>query len=380
MEQDIFYRLGQLLYKLRWFVIFIWVVLLLSCIPILPKIMDPFKAIGFFDPNSESAKADKLLNEKLGYSYNRFLALYQSPDWKATDSRFNDEIKKSLSGLKDFPVEHQIIYPDSNKKQISKDKHTAYAVILFKSNEEIDDKSLDAFKQNIDDPKHVTMLLGGEPIFLQDTKTQTQTDLFKAEYIATPVAIITMLIVFGSVVAASLPIILGGLCAILTLTTLYFLGYKFSLSVFTINIALLLGLCLSLDYCLLLVSRFRYEIRNEADPKDAIAVTLATAGKAVFFSGVAVLISLSALLLFHINVLFSVGMGGLTAVAIAIAVAVILLPAILSVLNTRIDLLSLGFLKRKKTGPKFYFWEWFVTKVVKHPFIYSIINKFFSFR
>lgn len=306
MYNDIFYRFGKLLYRFRWVVILLWVVLLIACIPFVTRLMEPFNAIGFTDPHSESAKANDLLNEKLGYSYNQFIVLYETNKSFSKNPELLDEIKTSLSGLKKIAAKHQIIYPDKNNKQISPDKQYAYAVILFKSGQEADQELLKQFKAALKKPPHLRMQLGGEPIFLEDTKKQTQIDLFKSEYIATPVAIITMLIVFESVVAASLPIVLGGIGALLILMTLYTIAHYFSLSVFTINIALLLGLCLSLDYALLLVNRFREELHAGRSAIDAIAVTQATAGKAVFFSGLAVFISLSALLFFKINVLSSV--------------------------------------------------------------------------
>ena len=94
--------------------------------------MDPFKSIGFIDANSQSAQANKVLNDKLGYGYNRFIIIYSNHHLLATDSTFKHEIKESLVGLKKFPIKNKIIYPDENAKQISADKHTAYAVVLFK--------------------------------------------------------------------------------------------------------------------------------------------------------------------------------------------------------------------------------------------------------
>lgn len=371
MKKDVFYQFGRLTYECRWFIIIFWALVLLATLPCIPKLMEPFKSIGFIDPASESAKTDKILNDRLGYSYNRFLVIYSSKKLLATEPAFQQEIKKSLSGLKDLSIKNQIIYPSVDNKQISKDKHTAFAVVLLKGNQEADHQLLDEFRGAIKAPKNLSMKVGGAPIFLDDTKRQTQIDLFKAEYIATPVAIITMLIVFGSVVAASIPIILGGICALLILTTLYILGHCISLSVFTINIALLLGLCLSLDYALLIVSRYRDELNQGISIKDAIAITQATAGKAVFFSGLAVFISLSALLLFPINVLFSVGVGGLVAVSVAVAIAIILLPAVLAVLNHKLNYLSIRFFRSKKTQRSTY-WRWLVKRVVKRPLIYFI--------
>lgn len=373
MPTDIFYRFGKFIYHYRWLVVILWLVLFASCLPLLPQVMDPFKSIGFIDQTSRSAKANDLLNKDLGYSYNRFIIMYNSNKLLATHPKFMQEVKDSLADMKHLPVEHQIIYPDTNKHQISHDKHTAYAVILFKGSQDVDEHLLDKLKSGVKKPPDLTVQLGGEPIFLDDTKKQTQIDLFHAEYFGTPAALITMLIVFESVIAACLPIILGGISAILILMTLFGLGHIFSLSVFTINIALLVGLCLSLDYALLIINRYRDELEHGRSVADAIATTQMTAGKSVFFSGMAVFISLSALLLFRINILFSVGMGGLAAVFVSVAMALIVLPAILSLLNSRINLLPVRIFSRKN-GNTVSVWRWIVTKVVKRPVLYFFIT------
>ena len=147
---------------------------------------------------------------------------------------------------------------------------------------------------------------------------------------------------------------------------LYFLGHVFTLSIFTLNIALLLGLCLSLDYSLFIISRFCDELREGREIREAIAITQATAGKAIFFSGIAVFASLSALLLFPINILFSVAVGGLAAVFVAVLTAIVVLPAMLSVLNKNINLWSVRRLNLKK--PKHHsIWHWIAQKVVNCP-------------
>lgn len=284
MRSDLFYCLGFGINKYRWFILFLWLLLIIASLPFTPEVITPFKNIGFVDRASESARANDTLNNRFGFSYNQFIVIYHSDSLKATEPKFINEIKQSLSGFKNFPVKNQILYPDIHNKQISEDKHTAYAIISFEGSEEASQQLLHDFKMTLKEPFDLDMRIGGEPIFLDDTQRQTQTDLFKAEYIATPVAIITMLIVFGTVVAASIPIILGGVSAFLILMTLFFLGHIFSLSVFTINIALLLGICLSLDYALLIVSRFRDELKHRATTAEAIAVTLSTAGKAVFLA------------------------------------------------------------------------------------------------
>lgn len=371
MRKDNFYRFGKTIYRGRWLIIVVWLALFLACIPLAPRFISSYKAIGFIDPNSPSAKANSLLDAKLGFSYNQFIVMFHSDKLIASDPQFKRQVKEAFDGLKDFAVTHQVTLPSENNKQISKDQHTVYAVVLLKGDQEIDPKTLAQFRAAIRQPESLTMHIGGQPIFLEDTKVQTQIDLYNAEYIATPIAVATMLFVFGSVVAASLPIVLGGVTALIILLVLYTVGQFMSLSVFTLNIALLLGLCLSLDYALLIINRYRDELAKGRSVIDAIAVTQSTAGKSVFFSGAAVFISLSALLLFPINVLFSVGIGGLAAVSVAVSVAIILLPALLAVINHHINTWRIKFLNSKKFNAS-NCWRWLVERVVKSPRIYFV--------
>jgi RND superfamily putative drug exporter len=370
MQHNMFYTLGKIVYSARWLIIGLWLIVIFACIPIIPNIITPFKTTGFVDERSQSTLAENYINKKLGFNNNnKFLIVYTSKTLLATERPYLDEIKKSLSGLKNFPIKHEIILPNTNKKQISKNKHTAYVIVIIQSIEPMNDTLLAQFKSSIKTPQHMTMELGGKDIFVKNVNKQTQIDLYKADFIATPVAIITLIFIFGSLVAAILPIVLGGGCALIILATLYFLGHAFSLSIFTLNIALLLGLCLSLDYSLFVISRFRDELHKGLHIKEAIAITQATAGRAIFFSGLAVFISLTALLLFPINILFSVAVGGLSAVFVAVFTAIILLPAVLSVLNTRINLLSVRW-RRKNKMTHFNFWHWIAEKVIKRPLLY----------
>lgn len=365
-KKTLSYRLGRLINKLRWPIIVLWTIAIIFCLPFLPHIITPFKTTGFIDVKSSSVKAEDFMDKKLGYNNkNKFLIIYQSKKVEATSSQFMKEIKKSLSGLKKFPIKHEIIFPE-NQEQISKDKHTAYVAVIIKSNKPINDELLKRFKNSIKTPANMKVHLGGEAFFIQNVNNQTQTDLYKADFIATPIAIITLIFVFGSLVAAILPIILGGGCALIILTTLYFLGHFFTLSIFTINIALLLGLCLCLDYSLFFIYRFREEL-NHRNTEEAIARTLETAGKAIFFSGLAVFVSLSALFLFPVNILCSVAVGGLAAVFFSVLISTLLLPAILAVLKTKINCLSVWFFNKKNHTS---FWHWLAERVVRHPYLF----------
>ncbi|KTD35827.1 Membrane protein YdfJ [Legionella nautarum] len=370
MKKKLFYRLGRAIFRLRWAIVVIWVIVLAASIPILIKTIPPFKSTGFSDENSGSVKAQNYINKQFGYAEtNKILIIYHSPSLSADDSLFIKKIKNSLSGLKNFPIKHEIILPSDNKKQISKNKHSAYVVLIIKSHKVLGDKELNKLRSLIKKPSKMSMEFGGEAPFINEINKQTQIDLYRADLIATPVAIVTLIFVFGSVIAALLPIILGGGCALIILTSLYLIGEQTTLSIYTLNIALLLGLCLSLDYALFIINRFREEFHKGKSIITALAITEETAGKSVFFSGLAVLVSLSALFLFPINILFSMAVGGVIAVLIAVINAVIVLPAVLGIIKQHIDFLSIHLIKHAK-GNRAPFWHWLAEKIVNRPLVF----------
>jgi RND superfamily putative drug exporter len=377
MKNRLFYKFGSIIYRFRLAVVFLWVLIILSTIPFLSDLITPFKSTGFIANNSESDKTDKFLKKNIDYHDNRLLVLYSSKDLRANTWAYHQKIKKSLAGLKKLPLKSEIIYPIGNKSQISKDKHTAYAVVLFKDNKAISNAQFKDIISAVKKPPKMTMRLGGERVFVENVNRQTQKDLYKADVIAGPITIIILILVFGTLVAALVPVVLGGGCALIILTTLHLLAELFNLSIFTLNIALLLGLCLSLDYSLFIISRFRDEYRHDNNILRALSQTMATAGKAIFFSGLTVFISLSALIIFPVNILFSLGIGGLAAVGFSVLIALTLLPAVLGLLKKGINALSLYKVHRKGKQEKKTLSEHFWLKIAK-TVVSSPLTFFFS--
>ncbi len=372
MQNGMFGKFGKLIYKMRWLIVCAWLVLVMVCLPVAPHAIGVFKTTGFRVDDSESVRTENLINEKIGMGSNKFIVIYSSQELKTSDPAFMRKVNQSLSGLKNYHIAHEIITPGANKRQISEDKHTAYAVILLKQVDTISDKDLQQLKSLIKTPAKMNVVIGGEQVFVESVNHQTQEDLFKADIIAAPITILIMIVIFESIVGAIVPIVIGAGCSLMTLTLLYLIGSHVVLSIFTLNIALLLGLCLSLDYALFIISRFRYELRNGRDTREALMVTQATAGKAVLFSGLAVLVSLSPLLFFPINILFSIGVGGIVAVFVAVTTANIVLPALLGIMNKRINYLAIKMLTPIENGQS-PFWRWIVTKVVKRPLAYFVV-------
>src|SRR5207237_8192775 len=175
------------------------------------------------------------------------------------------------------------------------------------------------------------------PVVYQGIPTVSERDLRRAEILAFPVAIIALLLVFRSLIAAILPALIGGGAVVVSLALIFGLGQLTTLSIFVLNITTLFGLGLGVDYSLFIVSRFREELTRGRNVEEAVAVTVATAGRAVTFSGLTVSIGLLGLIFFLINMLRSVGIGGVLVVLMAVLAAITLLPAVLAIIGTRVN-------------------------------------------
>ena len=202
----------------------------------------------------------------------------------------------------------------------------------------------------------MTVELAGGPAFYGDVQTVSEADLQRSEVISLPLAALALLVVFGSVVAAGVPLIVGGAAVVVALAAIFLVASVTPMSIFVLNLATLLGLGLGVDYSLLLTSRFREELgaagRRRPDPvADAVRVTVATAGRAVFFSGLTVLLGLLGLVLFEFMILRSVGIAGAIVVGLAVASALTLLPAVLTLVGDRIDRFAIRRVRRRRRRP-----------------------------
>ncbi len=347
-----FYAFGRLVYRFRWFILAFWGIALAVSLVFAPHVTEPLRVGGFADPALESSKAATTLANDLGYSTSDVIVTFSSndPAFVATDPRFIAETNASLAGLSTLHVQTTTLTHATNPRQISRDGRTAFEVVSLATDTEAAAKLMPAITAALAPPPDLTMRIGGGPAFYADVENVSQRDLARAEAVAFPIAVVALLIVFGSVFAAGLPVLVGGAGVVVILAVIYALGTLMELSIFTVNLATLLGLGLGLDYSLFLASRFREELAHGHDVPDAVARTLATAGQAVTYSGLTVLIGLCALLTFHINLLVSIGIGGVVVVIVSVLAATTLLPVLLSIVGTRIDALSLRKLLDRVRG------------------------------
>src|SRR5690606_1901296 len=181
--------------------------------------------------------------------------------------------------------------------------------------------------------------LGGPLAIEKEISERAESDAVRAELISLPLLLVLLVVIFGGVVAALMPLAVGGLAILGSLTLLRALTYVTDVSVFAVNVATLLGLGLAIDYGLFIVSRFREEVARGAAVADAVPRTLASAGRTVAFSGVTVMIAFAGLLFFPQPILRSIGLGGIAVVLFDVLAALVVLPALLAVVGRRIDAL-----------------------------------------
>ena len=177
----------------------------------------------------------------------------------------------------------------------------------------------------------------------KDSAVQSEEDLQKAEVVSLPIAALVLILVFASVVAAGMPLFVAGLAIPSSLALIYLVAQQVEMSIFVLNIATMLGLALAIDYSLFIVSRFREELRRGRTVGEAVERSIATAGKAVAFSGIAVAIGLSGLLLFEAPAIRSIGIAGALVVLCSVIFALTFLPAVLGMLGPRVNALVAGW-------------------------------------
>lgn len=354
------------------FTIFLWIFVTLFCLVYLFNTGDPFKIGAISDPNAESTTAQNIINKKFPYSGSKFIVLYQSNNLTVYDSKFKSYIDKSISNLKELSFKNRVISPYTNTKQISSNKHVAYAVIETELTAEKLAVHINAVKKILGDSNKIQVLVGGEPAYVADINYLSEKNLVRSELIALPICFIIMIFVFGGVAAALITILCGVISIIIITTILYFLANYIDLSVYVLNIASMLGLGLCLDYTLLITYRFREEWACYNECKPTIRITLANSGKAILFSGIIVLICMGSLMFFPINVLHSMGIAGIIIVLITMLCCLTFLPAILCLFEKRInsstDKLQEIF-TNKITNPR---WYQFALLVMKYPIRFLI--------
>ncbi|MEP6638657.1 MAG: MMPL family transporter [Chloroflexota bacterium] len=364
-----FERLGRFVVRRAWWVVAAWAALILIAIPFAPQVPGQLSAGGFILDDLESARAKALLETELGAPPSALVIVFSSGTLAAGTPAFEVAAADAIRDVAGAPHVARVISHLLSPRQISADRHTAYDIVFLDLPPDDSPDALPILRERLHPASGLDVELAGGPAFYGDVQTVSEADLRRSEVISLPLAALALIFVFGSVVAAGVPLVVGGAAVIVALAGIFVVASLTPMSIFVLNLATLLGLGLGVDYSLLMTSRFREELALRPDGPDRVAdavrVTVATAGRAVLFSGLTVLLGLLGLVLFEFMILRSVGIAGAIVVGLAVASALTLLPAILTLLGTRID----RFAVRKvaatpgSVGP----WSRLARRVMRHP-------------
>jgi uncharacterized membrane protein YdfJ with MMPL/SSD domain len=382
----LFSRWGALVYRFRRPIAIVTIVLAVAAGAVAGGVTGALSAGGWLDPNSESAHVIERLDDEFGAGRGSLVALFKGqPGGDARSEAFQADIAASTDRLvADDRVDGIVGYAQTQDDRfISTDGTSAYIVVRLAITDEESVDEMDQLRALFDPPQASKLLLAGVGPFTEDQAGQSEKELLQAELISGPFALLILLAVFASVVAAGLPLLVAALTIPTTLAALFFVAQATELSIYVQNVATMLGLALAIDYSLFMVSRFREELRRGRSVESAVQIMVATAGKAVAFSGLAVAIGLSGLLLFEPTALRSFGIGGSLVVAASVFYALTFLPAVLGMLGPRVNALSIrglfAIIRRAigrapaATGtPRVSRWERVAHTVMARPFVFLI--------
>lgn len=332
-----FQRWGHFVARHRVAVLLISLVVMVLPVPFIPAGMDKLSAEGWDDPHSESFKVGQTLVEDFGQTGSEIFIIFSSDQMQATDPAFQQEIQQALEPIRQRPEIQGILdhATTGSDRFISKDGHKSYVVILLSTSVGDAVPILTEFRDLVETPT-LKQTFGGGVAATESFNNLVSADLRTQELISLPVTLILLIIVFGSVVAAGLPLAVGLLTIPATLGGIAVVALLTDTSIYVVNITTVLGLALAIDYSLFIVTRFREELDRSWVP-DAIGIAMATSGKAVLFSGVTVAIGLLGLTFFPMFALRTMGIAGAIVVSLAVFFALTFLPAVLSLLGPGVN-------------------------------------------
>ncbi len=366
-----FHRLGRFTYRHRRVIPLAALGLMVLLLGLSVPFGGQLSAGGFSVPGSQSERATELLAKHFGAAKTQLLLVYRSPTANAASPEVQQVVDRSFSRLARRPQVASVLDYSNTKDPvfIGAHGHDTFAVINLKLSETAATNRLKSLEAYLGRPPGLRMWVTGAPAIDALYNSGLEQQLKRAEVIALPVSLLLLLLVFGSVVAALLPLLIAGLAVPTALAVIGLVAAHLGMSIFVTNVATIIGLGLAIDYSLFFVKRFREELTH-AGVEAAVEAATASAGKAVAISGTAVAVGLSSLTLFPASALRSMGIGGVVVVACTLLFALTALPAILALLGTRINRFSIRRSLRRSGRPADHtssFWGWVADRVMRHP-------------
>ncbi len=300
---------------------------------------------GFQDPTSQSAEATALLTEKFDQGDMQLLFTVTAEDGvnSPAATATGTEIVRALE---QSPHVAQVTSawtapPPAAAELVSKDKTAGLVVAGITGGENDAQKYAKALSEQLaHDRPGVTVRSGGAAMVYAQINAQTERDLLRMEAIAIPLSFLVLVWVFGGLVAAAVPMAVGGMAILGSMSVLRLITFTTDVSIFALNLSIAMGLALAIDYTLLIISRYRDELADGVPRERALVRTMVTAGRTVVFSATTVALSMVAMLLFPMYFLKSFAYAGVATVGFAALAATVVTPAAIWLLGDRLDALN----------------------------------------
>ncbi len=349
----------------------------------------------FTPPSSESNQESAISGSVFGRDAADAVVLFHSATRTVSDPAYRQAVTGYLAALPAADITRTATYWSAGQPSlVSADRHSTYAVLRLAG--ATDQARIDTYKAiKADFPARaadgITAQAGGTTPTEVAINGEVTANIARAETISFPVLLLLLVLIFGGLVAALAPLAIGGLAILGSFTVLRLLTLVTTVSIYSVNITTIMGLGLGIDYGLFIVTRFREELRRQTllaggettSPQlpgkmaveQAVARTVATAGRTVLVSGVTVALAMSSLMLFPAVFLRSMGYGGVATVAVDVIAALTVLPALLAVLGSRVNALAVrgslraGAVKAETAGA----WYRLARQVMRRPVAYAAV-------
>ncbi|MBF6353886.1 MMPL family transporter [Nocardia higoensis] len=365
-------RMGAMMASHAKWVFGVWLIALVALGAAAPTVFDSLAGAGWQANGSESVRVRELAQQHFGGNSSAAVQVVVHSDTKeVSDPAVQQVLTEATAIFGGDDRFGEVIAPQPGMS-ISPDGHTG--IMIAGANASTDDmvKAVDELKGELTalSTDSIEVYPTGASALWSDFNKANHDAMIKAEMMSWPVTLAIMVLAFGSLVAAGLPLLLTLAGLVASAGGLVLLNQVTPISVWAMNFAMMFALALGIDYALFIVARFRDALRKTGDPRAAVAETMDTAGKAVVLSGLTVLVSLSAVLLVPAPAVRTMAVGIMLAVVFVLAATLTLLPAVLGKLGSKVNAGSLPYAKRQvHRSPRFEAWG---NLLHKHPWPFAI--------
>jgi RND superfamily putative drug exporter len=378
ITRSLFHRLGSFCVRRRKLVVLLWLAGLLGMLPLLARLTGNLSQGGFEVPGSQSDEVDRAIEEDFSGQFRLTDLLVMHSDTLVVDDPAFSEtfasVRDALAGAPGVAAMADPYDPAARARFVSADGHTLTTVIGLSDDQDEALQHADELNELVAEASEGFQgqaLLTGAPPFYASFSETTVEDLERAERIAFPITLLILILAFGSLVAAGMPLALALLSLAISFGVVSAIASITTVSIFTQNVMSMIGIGVGIDYSLFILNRHRESLRAGLPVPEAIAHAMATSGRAVFVSGLTVVVALSGTQLVNLAAFRSMGFGAMIAVAVAALAAMTLLPALLGFVGPKINALRLG---RRQTDAESRLWHRWATAIMRRPWPALVVS------